>query len=191
MRTRLAAFTSFALALLAATSMLGQSTRPAPAFESVDIRLAPSGDSVSTLGILPNGHVYFRNTSLRQIIAAAYNLDQDLITGGPEWLDSERLDIEARSAATATPAERLLMLQALLAERFKLAIRHDPKPLPVYVLSVGKSGPSLQPAANPGSPNWERTNGEPRQLHVLCKGYNMAKLAELLLQIAPGYWNFP
>ncbi len=191
MRRRLAALAPFAVAFLAATIAFCQSPRPLPAFESVDIRLAQPGDPVSTLGILPNGRVYFRNTSLRKIIAAAYNLDPDLVAGGPEWLDAERLDIEARSSPTITSAERLLMLQALLAERFKLAVHHDPKPVPVYVLSVGKNAPSLQPAANPGLPNWERTNGEPRLIHVLFKGYSMGEFADLLLQIAPGYLNLP
>ena len=34
------------------------------------------------------------------------------------------------------------MLQALLAERFKLTIHREPKELPVYALIVGKGGPS-------------------------------------------------
>ena len=83
------------------------------------------------------------------------------------------------------------MLQALLAERFKLTIHHDPKPDPVYILMPGKEGPKLPPAANPGAARYEPTRGEPRQAHVLCHSCTMEYLAELLPQIAPAYLALP
>jgi uncharacterized protein (TIGR03435 family) len=59
-----------------------------------------------------------------------------------------------------------LMLQALLADRFKLVIHGETKEIPVYALVVGKGGPKLQkadieekdcpevaPATGPGTPN--------------------------------------
>src|SRR5205807_6634176 len=100
--------------------------------------------------ILPNGHIYFRNVPLRKIVAAAYNIDEDLVTGGPEWINSDRFNVVAKAAPTTSQPERRAMLQALLAERFKLTIHHKPKPDPVYVLSLGKNGTGLQPSAKPG-----------------------------------------
>lgn len=168
-----------------------QSAKSPSAFVMVDIRAAKLNDQVTTLGILPNGHIYFRNTSLRKIIASAYNLDEDLVSGGPDWLDSERLDLVARTSPSISPAERLSMLQALLAERFKLTIHHSPKVTWVYSLTLGKNGPKLQPAASGSSPTWSRAEGEPRQVHVLCHGYSMSDLVKLLPQIAPAYLDLP
>ncbi len=36
------------------------------------------------------------------------------------------------------------MVQALLADRFKLVVRREPKEMPVYALAVAKGGPKLQ-----------------------------------------------
>jgi uncharacterized protein (TIGR03435 family) len=182
---------AFAVALFMAASAFCQSAKSSVTFESVDIRAAKSGDQVTTFGVLPNGHVFFRNTSLRKIIAVVYNLEEESVTGGPDWLDSDRLDIEAEAAAASSQSARLLMLQELVAERFKLTLHHNPKPEPVYVLTVGKDGPKLQPAATPSSPNWSPTSGEPKQVHVLCHSFSMADLAELLPQVAPNYLDLP
>jgi uncharacterized protein (TIGR03435 family) len=66
---------------------------------------------------------------LRKIAAAAYNVDAELVTGGPDWLGTDRFDIEAHAALGSSQSDRFLMLQSLLAERFKLAILHDKKPI--------------------------------------------------------------
>src|SRR5215472_4210681 len=100
------------LKLSAATLFLGASAFCQPGksslvFDSVDIHASKPGDQFTTLGILPNGRVYFRNASPRKIIAAAYDLDEGLITGGPEWLDSDRLDLTATTAPAASRSDRL------------------------------------------------------------------------------------
>jgi uncharacterized protein (TIGR03435 family) len=53
--------------------------------------------------------------------------------------------IDARAAAPPTPADVRAMLQTLLAERFHLAVHHEPRSLPVYALVVDKNGPALAP----------------------------------------------
>jgi bla regulator protein blaR1 len=67
------------------------------------------------------------------------------IEGGPSWIDSDRFKIDAK--AESAPGQDMMrgpMLQALLEDRFKLTIRHETKEVPVYVLTVAKSGPKLQ-----------------------------------------------
>src|SRR5262249_3977243 len=149
------------------------------------------GNQVTTLGILPDGQVFFRNTSPRKMIAAAYNMDESMITGGPDWLDSDRVDVTAKAAPATSQAERLSMVQALLAEKFKLTLHHSPKPEPVYALAVGKGGPRLQPKSTAGVFDCGRTNGDPKQVHVLCHGASMSDLAEELPKMAPGYLSLP
>jgi uncharacterized protein (TIGR03435 family) len=83
-----------------------------------------------------------------------------MVFGGPKWLDTDGYYITAKmDPAVAdklkklTPDQRKLiqkqMLQALLADRFKLSIHHEPKELPVYALTIAKSGPKLH-EAKPG-----------------------------------------
>jgi uncharacterized protein (TIGR03435 family) len=181
---------ALAMVVLAAASAVCQPTKSSPAFVSVDIQASKPEDPVTTMGILPNGHVSFRNVSPRKIIAAAYNLDESSVTGGPGWLDSDRLDLVARAAPASSQADRLTMLQALLAERFKLAVRHDPKTSWEYALTVSKDAAKLQAAA-PGMPTAARIDGEPRQVHFRFRGISMQDLAELLPEFAPNYLNLP
>ena len=93
---------------------------------------------------------------LQFAISFAYNVPfttySGRLTGGPDWIRSQDYDIEATgvfpdglSDEARLDRERL-MLQALLAERFKLVIHREVKELPVYALVVAKGGPKLQKA---------------------------------------------
>jgi uncharacterized protein (TIGR03435 family) len=66
---------------------------------------------------------------------------------GPSWLepgiDVVRYDIVAKAAAPVTPEQLRLMMRSLLAERWKLVAHTASRVMPVYVLSVRKSGPNL------------------------------------------------
>jgi uncharacterized protein (TIGR03435 family) len=93
-------------------------------------------------------------TDERYLEALARRAPSDWEHKGPSWINSETYDI----AATVTPpdpqyAQRRLMLQTLLAERFKLAIHREQKELPVYALVVGTNGSKLREAEEPNSPN--------------------------------------
>jgi bla regulator protein blaR1 len=87
------------------------------------------------------------NVTLKELVATAYQIEQpDLLSGGPGWLDSERFDVEAKSAGSARWDELLQMLQALLADRFGLGIRRENKDVSVYALVVARNGPRLKTA---------------------------------------------
>jgi uncharacterized protein (TIGR03435 family) len=97
------------------------------------------------------------NCPLLLIIASAYRLpfQSSRLSGGPDWIRSERYDIEATVEQGAIPRNALsmvredqmrLMLQALLAERFHMVVRRETKELPVYAVTVSKGGPKLEKA---------------------------------------------
>ena len=144
-----------------APQMRAQSPQPPPAFEVVSIK-PYTGDFIGKAGMqfLPSGR-FISRAPLIMLIAAAYNVPLQgggaRLTGGPSWVSSPEgaYEIEATAAKGAIPdglsqnvlAERArLMLQALLADRFKLVIRRETKEMPVYALVVGKGGPKLQKA---------------------------------------------
>jgi uncharacterized protein (TIGR03435 family) len=61
-------------------------------------------------------------------------------------MSSARFDISAKVPAGATKAQSNVMLQNLLADRFKLVLHHSTKESPIYVLLVAKGGPKLKSA---------------------------------------------
>ncbi len=71
---------------------------------------------------------------------------------GPAWLDTERFDIVAKVPQGATKDDVKLMLQNLLADRFKLTLHREKKDMPMYALLVAKNGPKLKESP-PDDPN--------------------------------------
>jgi uncharacterized protein (TIGR03435 family) len=99
------------------------------------------------------------NHAVRTLIAAAYDLSPQAISGGPPWVDSDRWDILAKTPGEVRPDldEQMAMLRRLLSERFQLAFHREPKELSIYTLSVAKGGPKLKestlsPDATPEGP---------------------------------------
>jgi uncharacterized protein (TIGR03435 family) len=82
---------------------------------------------------------------LKLLTANAYGIKMAQLSG-PEWMDSERYDIDARLPEGAATQDAPKMLQALLKERFKLAFHIEQRKEPVYALVVGKSGAKLTPS---------------------------------------------
>jgi uncharacterized protein (TIGR03435 family) len=117
------------------------------AFEAASVKpAAPSTDgNVRRLFKGDAGRIDYQNVTLKGLIMRAYGVKDYQITG-PDWLDSNGYDIVATIPHNATGAELPRMLQTLLAERFKLSLRHETRELPVYALVVRKNGPKLQPA---------------------------------------------
>ena len=98
----------------------------------------------------PGGRFNAGTTTLKQLIAEAFEVKDYQIDGGPTWLTTDYFDITANAGADATPADVKTMLRALLAERFGLRTHGDTRQAPVYVLTVARSdgrlGPRLTPA---------------------------------------------
>ena len=93
-----------------------------------------SGDTVS-----------FRNTTLMNVLARAFQVKFANQVAGPSWAFTERYDIVARAAAN-TPKDQIpLVLRTLLVERFRLVLHHETRDLPGYVLVMGKTRLALRP----------------------------------------------
>ncbi len=87
------------------------------------------------------------NMSLTMLITMAYDLKPYQLSA-PSWLSGERFDIAAKVPPGATREQFRIMLQNLLAERFKLEIHRETKELPVFELVVGKGGPKFKESAD-------------------------------------------
>ena len=102
---------------------------------------------------LPPGRFRQTNATLRDLIRLAYAVQDYQISGGPAWSRNDRYDVEAKSETSVARDQVLLMIRALLAERFKLRVRESAEEASVYNLVVSKSGPKLQPVSESESPN--------------------------------------
>ena len=134
------------LALLTAGVVFSQTTAAPPAFDVASVKPAPpptEGKFMVQMGGDP-GMVDYKNVSLKTLIARAHEM-KDYQVSGPDWLDSARFDVVAKIPPNTPPGQVPLMLQTLLAERFKLTAHREQKVMPVYAMVVGKNGPKLKP----------------------------------------------
>jgi uncharacterized protein (TIGR03435 family) len=114
-----------------------------------------------------HGSLMMEQQSLRECITWAYNLTAASQISGPEWLDTDQFDIAAKADESTSPEQLRAMLQALLAERFTLSIRHTTEQRPVYALQVGKGGPKLRELQEePGSWMQLDHNGDFMMFHM-------------------------
>jgi uncharacterized protein (TIGR03435 family) len=139
-------------------------------FDVASVRPTANADGRALLQATP-GRLIMTNLALRRLILIAYGVQDYQLVGVPAWIDSAHYDIQAK--ADGNPSVQQMegpMLQVLLEERFKLALHRETQQLPVFELSVGKSGAKLQPSkegsCTPYSvdspPPATTTTGEPR-----------------------------
>jgi bla regulator protein BlaR1 len=105
----------------------------------------------------PGGRLQATNVPLSMLVRFAYAIQEFQIIGLPEWKDSERFDINAKAEREVPPGQLgavgpyQKMLQALLADRFKLTAHLEKREMPIYALAAaradGKLGPGLRPSA--------------------------------------------
>lgn len=148
-------------ALLQAMQTLAQSqtqntAAASPVYEVASIKPNKSDNPRVFFMFSPNGFTATK-VSLQMLIETAYGVEENRISGAPSWANSEKYDIEAKMDSSVaddlrklsedqrTPA-RQRMLQALLADRFKLRLHRENRDLPVYELVIAKNGPKLHKA---------------------------------------------
>ena len=122
-----------------------------PAFEVASIKLNKSSDLRSMMVPQPGGRFTATNVTLRRLILNAYQLPTPQLAGGPDWMNSDRFDVLAKASDDVPQEHVLLMLQALLAERFKLQAHSETRELPVYALVMARSDGRLGPQMRRGA----------------------------------------
>jgi uncharacterized protein (TIGR03435 family) len=99
--------------------------------------------------LLPGGRFTATYATLMDLIDVAYRTRRIQIRGGPSWIDAERFDVAAKadeSEGEVAKGQWEEMLQALLEDRFKLAMHRETREMTVYTLVTGKAPPKLEPA---------------------------------------------
>jgi uncharacterized protein (TIGR03435 family) len=117
-------------------------------FEVASIKPS-NADPTASSGIdTAHGRLNAHYVTLKRCIMGAYNVGPHEISGGPNWLDSDRYEILAKAGQPIQDdAVLMVMLQGLLAARFHLVLHRETRTIPAFVLEVAKNGPKLEKAA--------------------------------------------
>ena len=144
------------------------------AFEVVSIKISDgSVKTPMTMSANPGGIVYVNVTAL-DVITAAYSV-KDYQVSGPNSLKADRYEIVARTPSAADDAQIRSMLQALLADRFKLVVHHESRDLSAYTITQAKNGTKLRTTQG-GRENSLSFQGN----KLAFRNYSIAALAKFL-----------
>jgi uncharacterized protein (TIGR03435 family) len=129
-------------------------------FEAASVKPSTNRANGNFTEIAPGGQRFTAtNTPLKLLIMTAYDVNVRQILGGPAWLTSEFYDVQAKAEQPTTPAQIHLMLQDLLADRFKLRLHKETRELPIYILTAQKLHPNLRRHLSAGEPHIRRGIG--------------------------------
>jgi uncharacterized protein (TIGR03435 family) len=155
--------------LIVVTSSSGQSpARAALQFDVASIKPCPSGvlspgggggQGGGAAASVSPGRLTVKCQTVKGLITTAYVLFANgkaqgaaglkllPVEGAPAWTNSETFTINAETEENAGDwMMRGPMLQALLEDRFKLKTHRETREVPVFEMTVGKSGFKLKPA---------------------------------------------
>ena len=164
-------------------------------FEVASIKPDNSGSSVFLFGF-PPGRFTVTNATPKTLIAWAYDVNgtsfqviDDRLLRGPAWISGKRYDVEAKEGdlnadrigklpASERNDQIRLMVQSLLADRFKLRVHQETRELPVYALVVAKNGPKMSESTK--EPSIRTKAGE-----ITAVAMPTRAIAEMLSRLAP------
>jgi len=132
-----------AMSLLLAGSAGAQSPPPKalPKFQAADVHPAPYRSfPFANGGVLRGDRYVWHQATIVDLVASAYGVNSEMVQGGPSWLERDRFEVIGLADPKTSKEDLKLMLQSLLAERFALVVHEGEKPMPAYVLTVGKDG---------------------------------------------------
>ena len=174
---------------------LAQTIASTPRFDATEVRRSASAANPQTYqsgGFLRGGRYDLRKATMMDLIRLAYGFEPDAVLGGPDWLEFDRFDIAAKAPASTSSDDIRLMLQSLLADRFRLVFHNDVRPMPVFALRVG-NGPKMKEAAGSGDAECKYQRQPEASLYVVytCRNMTMAGLAQQLRGMAGDYLADP
>jgi uncharacterized protein (TIGR03435 family) len=122
-----------------------------PQFDVISVK--PAKDNRTQMQLTQDG-LRGSGVTVRFMLYEGYGgINHQQVIGEPAWSNTQGFDIEAKVAPSDVPTlskmtfeQRRIMFQSILADRFKLVAHHETRELPIYVLSIAKGGPKLQPS---------------------------------------------
>jgi len=185
--------------VLVSVPTFGQSTPANPTFDIADVRVSDRQINVGVTGnTIRDGRYELHNATMVDLIRTAYGVEAEKVVGGPSWLELDRYTVIAKAPPPTSVNDARLMLRALLADRFKLALHEDTRPLTAFVMTVVGGKPKMKEAAGGGPggcqpappPQSPEPGVIPKQTGI-CRGMTMAAFAQLLPRAVGQYLPNP
>jgi uncharacterized protein (TIGR03435 family) len=187
--------TAFAAYLVTLTGVLAQTPGTPPQFDAFEVATIkptpPDWTGGRFIRMQAAQQFVARKHGLITLIAAAYNISPQLISGGPKWVVDDHYDILAKTPGDIrpNPDEQMAMLRSLLADRFQLAFHRDRKEFSIYALTIAKNGPKLKdstlsPDANPAGPPLLAFALSPQLVRLPGRYVSMPELASVMQRAA-------
>jgi uncharacterized protein (TIGR03435 family) len=143
------------LVLVAAQALGAAQESQRPAFDAASVKLNTSRTLPVRISTFP-GRFSASNVSLRMLVRNAYSLQDFQMSGGPNWMDADRFDVDATAGGSTTFDRIRAMTRTLLQDRFKLVAHNETRELPIYILTVarrdGKLGDQIKQAGTECKP---------------------------------------
>jgi uncharacterized protein (TIGR03435 family) len=132
----------------------GQEQPSLPRFEVASVKPSQQklGKDADSQISISGARLSVKNVTLKGLIVQAYYLQPIQVLGGPNWLDVDEYDVEAKAEVPSSRENFLLMLRALATDRFRLALHKETRELSVYELVADKSGPKIQAVSDADAP---------------------------------------
>ena len=184
--------------VLSVTPAFGQSAPAGPAFEVADVRVSDRQINVGVTGnAIRDGRYELHNATMVDLIRIAYGVEAEKVMGGPNWLELDRYTVIARAPSGTSLDNARLMLRPLLADRFKLAVHQDTRPLTAFVMTVNgthkmkEASAGSAPGCQPQPPPQQAEPGVIPPQMAVCRNMTMTALAQLLPRVAGAYLPNP
>jgi uncharacterized protein (TIGR03435 family) len=157
------------LLLPAAVGLWGQAKPARVEFEVASIKPAqPNPDPRMAAGLHIDGsQVHFARMSMKDLVRIAYRVKFYQVTG-PEWIASERYDVDAKLSDGAARDQVPDMLQALILDRFHIKMHREQREMPVYGLVVLPGGSKMKEV--PDDPATDGTDPAKSAFQVAAQG---------------------
>lgn len=151
-------------------------------FEIADVHISPPTLDYHKRQVggpwIAGDQVQMRRATMANLIALAWDMDETKVLGGPSWLEFDRFDVRAKMPAGATRQQLQPLFQALLAERFGLAVHKGEEQVPGWALTAGKN-PQLQ--KSDGNTNADcKYDNQKTVIVITCHNITMPFLASHL-----------
>jgi uncharacterized protein (TIGR03435 family) len=148
------------------------SIRPSQPGTAEDARVRISGDRLEI-------HAY----TVRDILDWLNGFQLHRVVGGPDWMGTDRYDIQAKANGSVPDSEDgKAAIMALLAERFQLQWRRETRQLPAIVLRAPGTLPALQAASGDEKTSIRMDHGD-----VVFTAAHMRAITNYLSQM----WRVP
>ncbi len=150
------------VSLLLGTWGFAQGQAPVvPGFEVASVKRVASPHCCTEVSAPGSARFTAKMASLAYLVAIAYNVSTNQLSGKLDWEDSDYYDVAAKAEGdrSLSPEELRLALQRLLVERFHLQVHREMREVAGYALVVAKGGPRLKPADKPPAGGYMMADG--------------------------------